>query len=180
MNGTMNMTNPNAVGQFQAGQIQTSQSQNNQSQNGQFQYGQPPMTGVYNAVGPQNGTVNMGNVSAPGTNSVINGAMYGQPVSTLPSQEWMMQQQQQIQQLQQKSGYSAGGTGYSGTSGNEGFNSSFGNNSATTAPRPGVQAPPVNPLASYENQLRQLDNQYNSTLQQMDRNATTSVPRPQY
>lgn|GEM_PF-443350 len=147
----------------------------------QYPGGQPPMSGARSNVGPQDGTVQMGNVSAPGSNSVINGAMYGQPVSTLPSQEWMMQQQQQIQQLQQQqprngsSGYS-----YPGSNGSDSQGSQFGNSSSTTAPRPGVQPQPTNPLASYENQLRQLDNQYNSTLQQMDRNATANVPRAQY
>ena len=146
-----------------------------------FPIGQPPMSGVQPSVGPQDGSVRMGNVSAPGTNSVINGAMYGQPVSTLPSQEWMMQQQQQIQQLQQQQPQYAGqGHSYPGPNGIDPAGSQYGNANATTAPRPGVPAQPTNPLASYENQLRQLDNQYNSTLQQMDRNATATVPRAQY
>ena len=47
----------------------------------------------------QDGTLRMESVSPPGSNAVINGAMYGQPVSTVPAQEWMMQQQLKIQQL---------------------------------------------------------------------------------
>ena len=145
--------------------------------------------------GAQDGQLRMENVSPPGSNSVINGAMYGQPVSTLPAQEWMMQQQQQIQQLnaqqqhpnQNGQGYSDPGYNNSQYSGSSPTGSSFGMSNAktastgnTTAPRPGNQAPPVNPLASYENQLRQLDNQYNNTLQQLDRNASAVAPRAQY
>ncbi|MDA1229692.1 MAG: hypothetical protein O2856_02870, partial [Planctomycetota bacterium] len=69
-------------------------------------------------------------------------------------------------------------------SGNNAPNPQFGESNAgsrmTLAPRPGAQAPPANPLATYENQLRQLDNQYNNTLQQLDRNATGAIPRAQY
>ncbi|MCA9008740.1 MAG: tetratricopeptide repeat protein [Planctomycetaceae bacterium] len=146
--------------------------------------------------GTQGGQVNMGNVSSPGSNSVINGAMYGQPLSTLPSQEWMMQQQQQIQQLRaQPQQLSQTAQGYPGQNyNNQGYSSpppagslqpngqyAMPNTGATTtAPRPGVQTQPVNPLSSYENQLRQLDTQYNNTLQQLDPNATATVPRARY
>ena len=141
----------------------------------------------------QDGQLRMGNVSSPGSNSVINGAMYGQPVSTLPSQEWMMQQQGQIHQLhsqqpqpnQNGQGYS--GQGYSNQgganpqyTGNIPQGSSYGNTGSTTALRSDNQTQPVNPLATYENQLRQLDNQYNNSLQQLDRNASGAVPRAQY
>ncbi len=51
---------------------------------------------------------------------------------------------------------------------------------STTAPRLGNQPQPVNPLSSYENQLRQLDNQYNNTLQQMDPNSNAAIPRARY
>jgi hypothetical protein len=152
---------------------------------------------VGQGTGSQNGTLKMGNVSAPGSNSAINGAMYGQPPSILPSQEWMMQQQEQIQQLRSQTQMpNQNGQGYpdqtnsgpgndqrypnSQNFGNNPANNPYGNTGTTTAPRPGVQTPPVNPLATYENQLRQLDNQYNSTLQQLDRNATAAVPRAQY
>ncbi len=177
--------NPNSSGSGMnpspQGSMNSQMTPANPYASGQYPGGQPPMAGARSNVGPQDGTVRMENVSAPGSNSVINGAMYGQPVSTLPSQEWMMQQQQQIQQLQQQqprngsSGYS-----YPGSNGSAPQGSQFGNSSSTTAPRPGVQPQPTNPLATYENQLRQLDNQYNSTLQQMDRNATANVPRAQY
>jgi len=150
---------------------------------------------VGQGAGYQNGTLRMENVSPPGSNAVINGAMYGQPVSTLPAQEWMMQQQQKIQQLnshqqppdQNGRGYSDQGYSNRQYSGNNPTGSKFGmpNESTatagnTTAPRPGNPAPPVNPLAAYENQLRQLDNQYNNTLQQLDHNASATVPRARY
>ncbi|MEJ7591648.1 MAG: tetratricopeptide repeat protein [Planctomycetaceae bacterium] len=150
---------------------------------------------VGQGAGQQNGILRMENVSPPGSNAVINGAMYGQPVSTLPAQEWMMQQQQQIQQLnaqqqppsQNSQGYTDPGGNTSQYSGNNPTGSQFGmpngntgTNGITIAPRPGIPAPPVNPLASHENQLRQLDNQYNNTLQQLDRNAPSAAPRAQY
>jgi len=106
-----------------------------------------------------------------------------------------MQQQQKIQQLNSNQQLSnEPGPKYSEQdyrnpqySGNSSTGSKFGmpsENAATTgtttAPRPGNPTPPVNPLASYENQLRQLDNQYNNTLQQLDRNATSTMPRAQY
>ena len=109
-----------------------------------------------------------------------------------------MQQQQKIQQLnsqtqqqlnqdgQRYSEQNYGNQGYSnpqvGSSNLQGAQSGASNNSegTTTAPRPGNAAQPINPLATYENQLRQLDNQYNNTLQQLDRNPTTSAPRAQY
>jgi len=144
---------------------------------------------VGQGVGHEAGTLLMENVNPPGSNAMINGAMYGQPVSTLPAQEWMMQQQLKIQQLnaqqqppnQNGQGYSGQGYSTSQTSGNSGTSGVPHENTATTtAPRPSNLAPPVNPLASYENQLRQLDNQYNNTLKQLDRNASATVPRAQY
>ena len=143
----------------------------------------------------QDGTLRMENVSPPGTNAGINGAMLGQPVSTLPAQEWMMQQQQKIQQMnsQQQSSNEIGqrysGKGYSNPqySGTSLTGAKVGipienaaTTATTTAPRPGNPTPPVNPLASYENQLRELDNPYNNTLQQLDRNASSAMPRAQY
>ena len=152
-------------------------------------------------VGPQNdqeaGSLKMGNIASPGSNSIINGAMYGQPISTLPSQEWMMQQQQQIQQLrsepqkrsQNGEGYSNQTTSRTGNdqaylnpqnAGNNSTNNQYGNTGTMTGTRPGVQSPTGNPLTAYENQLRQLDDKYNSTLQQLDRNPAAVVPRAQY
>ncbi len=142
----------------------------------------------------QGGQLRMGNVSPPGTNSVINGAMYGQPLSTLPSQEWMMQQQSQQmgtqpQQFSQngqghsdQNYYSQGysNTQYSGNPQNSDRSGMPIQNVGTSAPRPGNQPQPTSPLSSYENQLRQLDNQYNNTLKQLDRNTTATVPRAQY
>lgn len=147
--------------------------------------------------GQQDSTLKMGNIASPGSNSIINGAMYGQPTSILPSQEWLMQQQQQIQQMgSQNQMPSRNGQGYAvpmnGGAGNDSSNmnpqefgnnqgpNQYGNPGTMTAPRPGNQSQTTNPLTAYENQLRQLDNQYNSTLQQLDRNPTAAVPRAQY
>lgn len=150
----------------------------------------------------QSGSLRMGNIASPGSNSIINGAMYGQPVSTLPSQEWAMQQQQQIQQLRSQALMpNQNGDGYSnqvnsGTANDQAFlnsqnsgnnsannqygNTPYGNTGTMNATRPGAQSPPANPLTTYENQLRQLDNQYNNTLQQLDRNPAAVAPRAQY
>ncbi len=141
--------------------------------------------------GRQDATLRMENVSPPGSSGVINGAMYGQPVSTLPAQEWMMQQQQQIQQLnsppqqppQNGQNYFDQGDAGAKYSGNNPPGSQYGNAATaggTTAPRPGIPVQPVNPLATYENQLRQLDNQYNNTLQRLDSNAPATAPRARY
>ena len=113
-----------------------------------------------------------------------------------------MQQQQQIQQLQsQPSSLRQNGQGYSEQNyTNPGYSSpQYGANvpqgipygaasgngvpgaiNGTMAPRPGNQAQPGNPLSSFESQLRQLDNQYNNTLQQLDRSSNAAVPRAQY
>jgi hypothetical protein len=150
----------------------------------------------------QTGSLRMGNIASPGSNSIINGAMYGQPVSTLPSQEWMTQQQQQIQQLRSQgqmpnqNGESYSNQMNSGTANDQAFlnsqnsgtnsannqygNTQYGNAGTMNSTRPGVQSPPANPLTTYENQLRQLDNQYNNTLQQLDRNPAAVAPRAQY
>ena len=139
--------------------------------------------------GRQDATLRMENVSPPGSNGVINGAMYGQPVSTLPAQEWMMQQQQQIQQMnsppppQNGQNYFDQGDHSPEYSGNNPRGSQHGNVAtagSTTAPRPEIPVQPVNPLATYENQLRQLDNQYNNTLQRLDSNAPATAPRARY
>lgn len=108
-----------------------------------------------------------------------------------------MQQQQQIQQSRsqtpmpnqkgqgypdQTNGGSSNDQSYRNSQnfGNNSGNNQYGNAGTMTALRPGVQSPPANPLTAYENQLRQLDNQYNNTLQQLDRNAPAKVPGAQY
>lgn len=175
-----------------AGQQNSALGQNNsQAQLEGLNVGPGALFPIGQGISEQNGTLRMANVSAPGSNSMINGAMYGQPVSTLPPQEWTLQQQQQIQQQYSQSPQSnqngqGNRQGYSPPpySGSNAANPQFGelNGDSRTAmvPRPGVQAPPANPLATYENQLRQLDNQYNNTLQQLDRNTTGAIPRAQY
>ena len=113
-----------------------------------------------------------------------------------------MQQQQQIQQLRSQGQMpNQNGEGYSnqvnsGTANDQAFlnsqnsgnnsannqygNAQYGNAGTMNATRPGAQSPPANPLTTYENQLRQLDNQYNNTLQQLDRNPAAVAPRAQY
>jgi Tfp pilus assembly protein PilF len=106
----------------------------------------------------------MGNVSSPGTNSMINGAMYGQPQSSLPAQEWMQQQQQQAQRQQSSLPQ----------------NSGMSRPEAVPAAWPSARPPESNPLDVYDRQLQQLDNTYNRTLQQMDRQNQQLPPRAQY
>lgn len=95
-----------------------------------------------------NGGLRMGNISSPGTGSMINGAMYSQPDSTLPSAGVM------------------NGGGINSTSNLPGW--------------PGSRPTVTNPLESYERQRQQLDDEYNRTLEQLDRNSPTSSSRAQY
>ena len=90
----------------------------------------------------------MGNISSPGSGSMINGAMYAQPDSTLPS-----------------AGVVSGG-GINTTSNLPGW--------------PGTRPAQANALESYERQRQQLDDEYNRTLEQLDRNNPTSSSRAQY
>ncbi len=100
--------------------------------------------------------VRMGNLASPGTGSMVNGAMYGQPTSVLPAQEWMNQM-------------------------NAAKAAAAGQGSAAQAP-PGVSAPwpaarqmQASGLEAFERQRQQLDNQYNNTLQQMNRQFPSSA-----
>ncbi len=111
------------------------------------------------------GSLQMGNVSAPGTNSMINGSMYTQPVATLPAQEWAMRQQQ----IQQAQGRGAGPN-----------NGSTGSPGSPPGAWPSAQPVQTHPLAGYERQLQQIDNQYNSALQQMDGRSLPNLPTAQY
>jgi hypothetical protein len=105
--------------------------------------------GASNANGnPPNAGLRMGNISSPGSGSIINGAMYSQPDSTLPS-----------------AGVVSGG-GINTTSNLPGW--------------PGSRPVQANALESYERQRQQLDDEYNRTLEQLDRNSPTSSSRAQY
>ena len=122
----------------------------------------PVQQGTRGGVSAGDGRLQMGNVSAPGTNSLINGTMYTQPTVTLPAQEWAIRQQQ-LQQTQSRFAP---------------------NNNATTGVAPGAwpaaQPPQSNPLVGYERQLQQIDSQYNTALQQMDGRSQPNVPTAQY
>ena len=122
----------------------------------------PVQQGTRGGVSAVDGSLQMGNVSAPGTNSLINGAMYTQPTATLPAQEWAIRQQQ-IQQTQSRFAPNK--------------NASPG---AAPGAWPAVQPPQSNPLVGYERQLQQIDNQYNNALQQMDGRSQPNVPTAQY
>ena len=116
--------------------------------------------------------INMNNVSSPGTNSLLNGALYAQPDSSLPAQEWANQQQQQLraQQLQSQLWQNQQRQGSSGAPVSAPINPSG------PAPFPSRPAP-INPLEAYERQRLQLDTEYNKTLQQMDQKNGRQVPQ---
>ncbi len=98
-----------------------------------------------NAGNGQNNVLRMGNISSPGSGSMINGAMFGQPNSNVPANSMM----------------TGGG--------------------ANNLPGwPGARAAQPNPLESYERQRQQLDDEYNRTLEQLDRNNPASHNRAQY
>ena len=127
----------------------------------------PVQQGTRGGVSAGDGSLQMGNVSAPGTNSLINGTMYTQPAATLPAQEWAIRQQQ-LQQQQTQSRFVPGNTATPGSPG------------AVPGAWPPVQPPLTNPLSGYERQLQQIDNQYNNALQQMDGRSQPDVPTAQY
>ena len=115
--------------------------------------------------------INMNNVSSPGTNSMLNGAFYAQPDSSLPAQEWANQQQQQLraQQLQSQQWQNQQRQGMPSAPPSAPMNPSG------PAPFPARPAP-INPLEAYERQRQQLDSEYNKTLQQMDRQNGRTAP----
>lgn len=125
--------------------------------------------------------LNLNNVSSPGTNSMVNGAMYEQPGSALPAQDWANQQQQQLrsQQLQsqrwqeQQSMGRHPVTAPSQNSASWGTGSYDGNPGSWPGSRPSV----VNPLETYEKQRQQLDSEYNRRLQQLDRQSPSAMPQ---
>lgn len=127
----------------------------------QFQNG---LTG--SAAGP-NSSLGMGNISSPGTNSMINGAMYEQPQNAIPAQEWLNQQQQQLLQQQQRLQLQLQQT--QRPQGSMMPQSGAGRQESVSAAWPSARPPQSNPLEVYDRQRQQLDNEYNNTLQQMDR-----------
>ncbi|MFN9720461.1 MAG: tetratricopeptide repeat protein, partial [Planctomycetota bacterium] len=93
-------------------------------------------------------SIRPGNISSPGTGSMINGAMYASPDSILPA---------------------AGAT------------QGVGINSNSSLPGwPASRPAQISPLEAYERQRQQLDDEYNRTLEQLDRNNPMSGSRAQY
>jgi Flp pilus assembly protein TadD len=107
-----------------------------------------------------------GSISSPGSYSMNSGVSYGQPGTgtagqgqqSLPSSGAGMNPNLVPQVTQNPSGHQG---------------------SATTWP-PAQPSQPMNPLEAYDRQRQQLDDQYNATLQQLDRNNPNRVPSAQY
>ena len=125
--------------------------------------------------------LNMNNVSSPGTNSMVNGAMYEHPESALPSQDWANQQQLQLraQQLQSQRWQEQQSTGLQQVTVPPQNSPSWGTGSSGAPPssRPGPRPTTVNPLEAYERQRQQLDSEYNRTLRQLDRQSPSAIPQ---
>ena len=125
--------------------------------------------------------VNMNNISSPGTNSMVNGAMYEQTGSALPSQDWGNQQQQQLraQQFQSQRWQEQQSMGRRPVSPPPQDSASWGTGSYGANPGawPASRPPAVNPLEAYEKQRQQLDSEYNRTLQQLDRQNPSAMPQ---
>jgi hypothetical protein len=126
-------------------------------------------------------SLNMNNISSPGTNSMVNGAMYEQPGSALPSQDWGNQQQQQLraQQLQSQRWQEQQSMGRRPVSQTPQDSASWGTGSYGANPGawPASRPAAVNPLEAYEKQRQQLDSEYNRTLQQLDRQNPSTMPQ---
>jgi hypothetical protein len=123
----------------------------------------------------------MNNVSSPGTNSMVNGAMYDQAGSALPSQDWGNQQQQQLraQQLQSQRWLEQQSMGRQPVNAPPQSSASWGAGSYGGNPGswPGSRPSVVNPLDAYEVQRQQLDTEYNRALQQLDRQSPSAMPQ---
>jgi hypothetical protein len=123
----------------------------------------------------------MNNISSPGTNSMVNGAMYEQPGSALPSQDWANQQQQQLraQQLQSQQWLEKQSMGRQPVNAPPQNSGSWGTGSygANPGSLPASRPLAVNPLEAYEKQRQQLDSEYNRTLQQLDRQNPSAMPQ---
>lgn len=100
--------------------------------------------------------VRMGNLASPGTGSMVNGAMYSQPASVLPAQEWMNQMN--------ASRAAAAGQGNAVPAA-----------PGVSAPWPAVRPMQASGLEAYDRQRQQMESQYNNTLQQMNRQFPSST-----
>lgn len=140
-----------------------------------------PASGAFANPAGRTANINMSNVSSPGTNSLVNGAMYQQPESALPSQDWANQQQQQLrsQQLQSQRWQEQQSMGRQPVTIPPQNSPSWGTGSsgAPTGSRPVPSPTPVTPLEAYEKQRQQLDSEYNRTLQQLDRQSPSTMPQ---
>jgi hypothetical protein len=145
-----------------------------------------PVNGSTPAIGPPaiaaggSANLNMNNVSSPGTNSMVNGAMYQQAESALPSQDWANQQQQQLraQQLQSQRWQEQQAMGRPPGTAPPQHSPSWGTASyGAPGSSPGSRQAVVNPLEAYEKQRQQLDSAYNRTLQQLDRQSPSAMPQ---
>ena len=143
--------------------------------------GQSPAGGAFANPAERTANLNMNNISSPGTNSMVNGAMYQQPESALPSQDWANQQQQQLrsQQLQSQRWQEQQSMGRQPVTMPPQNSPSWGTGSSGGPPGswPGPRPTLVNPLEAYEKQRQQLDSEYNRTLQQLDRQSPSAVPQ---
>lgn len=102
----------------------------------------PNQAGLSPATAPPG--VQLSTVSGPGTNSLVNGAMYAQPASTLPSYDWALQQQA-VQQ------------------------SANGQTPGVQNQLPARQLPPMtNPLDVYERERQRLDEQYHNAMKSVN------------
>lgn len=104
--------------------------------------------------------VRMGNLASPGTGSMVNGAMYSQPASVLPAQEWMNQMN--------ASRAAAAGQGSTGQGAGPAV-------PGVSAPWPAARQMQASGLEAYDRQRQQMENQYNNTLQQMNRQFPSST-----
>ena len=102
----------------------------------------------------------MGNLASPGTGSMVNGAMYSQPASVLPAQEWMNQMN--------ASRAAAAGQGSTGQGAGPAV-------PGVSAPWPAARQMQASGLEAYDRQRQQMENQYNNTLQQMNRQFPSST-----
>ena len=140
-----------------------------------------PAGGAFANPAGRSANLNMDNVSSPGTNSMVNGAMYQQPESALPSQDWANQQQQQLrsQQLQSQRWQEQQSMGRQPVTMPPQNSPSWGTGSSGAPPgsSPGPRPTLVNPLEAYEKQRQQLDSEYNRTLQQLDRQSPSAMPQ---
>jgi hypothetical protein len=107
-----------------------------------------------------------GTISSPGSYSMANGVSYGQPGTGAPGQGHQTMP--------------SSGAGMNPGMAPQGSQNPSGNPGTATAWPPAQSSQPMNPLEEYDRQRQQLDDQYNATLQQLDRNNPNRVPSAQY